>query len=123
MKFLMIVNADAQTKEGQPPNPKLLAAIGELGGKLMAAGKMLATGGLGFSHPGTRIRVNNGEMIFTDGPFTETKELIAGFALFELESREEAIELSKKFMQIHIDVMGPSFKGGMEIHEYFGPPM
>ena len=123
MKFLMTVHADAHTKDGQPPNPKLLAALGELGAKMMKAGKMITTGGLGYNLPGTRVTANNGKIEFTDGPFTETKELLAGFALFELASREEAREVSRQFMQVHIDVLGPSFHGTMEFHEYFGPPI
>jgi hypothetical protein len=123
MKFLMAVHADAHTKSGLPPDPKLMAAIGELGAKMMKAGKMITTGGLGWNLPGIEVRANEGKLIITDGPYTETKELLAGFALFELASREEAIECAKEFMQVHIDILGPSFNGSMEIHEYFGPPI
>ncbi len=70
---------------------------------------------------GARILVGKGKMTVTDGPFAETKELIGGYAVLQANSKEEAIELGRQFMQIHIDVMGPGYEGELEIRQMFEP--
>ena len=120
MKYLMTIHADKNTKAGLPPDPRLMARIAEMGAQMKKEGKLLATGGLGWHAASTRIRASGNEVRVTDGPFPETKELIAGFALFEFASREEAIEQGRRFMQMHLDVMGPGYEGAMEIHDVFG---
>jgi hypothetical protein len=120
MRYLMTIRADRNTKAGMPPDPRLMAKVAEMGQKMAKEGKLIATGGLGWSLPSTRISVGAGGMTVTDGPFPETKELIAGFALFEFPTREEAVAQGRLFMQMHADVMGPEYEGTMEIHDVFG---
>ncbi|MGZ3423923.1 MAG: YciI family protein [Polyangiales bacterium] len=119
MRYLMNIKADKVRKPG-PPDSKLMAAIAKLGEEMTRAGKMLITGGLNPFAPSTGIKAANGELTLVDGPFAETKELIAGFAIFEVASKEEAIEHGKRFMRLHQEILGPSWTGEMEIHEIMG---
>jgi hypothetical protein len=119
MRFMMIVKANPSYEAGQPPNPALIAAVGELSQKLTKAGVMLQSGGLLPSSQGARVRVSGGKMTVTDGPFAETKELIGGFAILEAASKEEAVRLGKEFMQLHVDVLGQSYDGTLEVRPMF----
>src|SRR5215472_19196477 len=121
MRFMMIVNADPSFEAEQPPNPALIAAVGELSEKMTKAGFLLQTGGLLPSATGARVRVSGGRMTVTDGPFAETKELIGGFAILEAASKEDAISLGKEFMQLHVDVLGQSYEGTLEVRPMFDP--
>ena len=67
------------------------------------------------------VRVRDGKKVVADGPFAETKELIGGFALLEAASKEEAIRLGKEFMQIHVDILGQSYEGTLEVRPMFDP--
>jgi len=120
MRFMMIVKADPGFEAGQPTNPALLAAVGQLSEKMTKAGILVQTGGLLPSATGARVRVSGGKMSVTDGPFAETKELIGGFAILEAASKEEAIQLGKEFMQLHVDVLGQSYDGTLEVRQMFG---
>ena len=110
MRYMMMTKDDASTA-GTPPSPELYAAMGKLIEEMSKAGVLLATGGLG-PNP-TRIKSSGGKITVTDGPFTEAKEAVVGFALVEAKSKEEAIELSKRFWQVVGDGHG-------EIYEVFG---
>ena len=121
MRFMMIVKADPSYEAGGPPNPALLAAIGKLSEEMTNAGVLLQSGGLLPSSKGARVRASAGKLTVTDGPFAETKELIGGFAILEAASKEEAIRLGKKFMQIHVDVLGPTYEGTLEVRPMFDP--
>ena len=76
---------------------------------------MVSAGGLQPSSQGTRVRVSGGKTSIIDGPFAETKELVGGFAIFNLQSKKEAIRMGKEFMQVHADILGPSYEGELEI--------
>ena len=121
MRFMMIVKADPTYEAGTPPDPALIAAIGALSEKMTKAGVLLQSGGLQPSSNGARVGVSKGKMSVVDGPFVETKELIGGFAILEAASREEAIRLGKEFMQVHIDVLGESYEGTLEVRAMFDP--
>lgn len=121
MRFMMIVKADGNYEEGRPPDPALLAAVGKLSEEMTRAGVLIQSGGLLPSSKGARVRVSGGRMTVTDGPFAETKELIGGFAILEAASKEEAIRLGREFMQLHVDVLGQSYEGTMEIRQMFDP--
>ena len=121
MRYMMIVKANPKYEAGAPPEAELVAAIGKHSQKLIDAGILLQAGGLLPSSQGTRIGVTRGKLSVTDGPFTEAKELVGGFAIMELPSREEAIRLGKEFMQIHVDVLGPEYTGTLEIRPMFDP--
>ena len=91
MRFMVIVPASKESEAGILPDTKLLAAMGKFNEEMVKAGVMLAGEGLHPSSKGARIRFSGGETTLTDGPFTESKELIAGFWLIHVKSKEEAI--------------------------------
>jgi hypothetical protein len=122
MRFMMLVKTNKDFEAGAPPNPELMAAVAKLADEATARGAMLATGGLLPSSQGVRIRVAGGKTSIIDGPFAETKELIGGYAIFNLKSREEAIESGRQFMQIHADILGPAYEGELEIRPMFDAP-
>jgi len=119
MRFMMLVKANKDFEAGAPPNPELMAAIAKLADEAAARGAMLGAGGLLPSSQGVRIRAAGGKTSVIDGPFAETKELIGGFAIFDLKSREEAIESGRHFMQVHADILGSSYEGELEIRPMF----
>jgi hypothetical protein len=92
MRFMVMVRADANTEAGMMPSTEILAAMGKYNEELVKAGVMLAGEGLHPSSNGARIRFSGGKSTVTDGPFAETKELIAGFWLIQAKSKEEALE-------------------------------
>jgi hypothetical protein len=103
MRFLMMFKANAKTEAEAPPNEKTMQDMGALVGEMVQAGKFLSGDGLRSSSKATRVRFANGERTVTDGPFTETKELVAGFATFLVSSKEEAIEIAKRGVLVNGD--------------------
>jgi hypothetical protein len=97
MRFMILRKADAETEAGVMPKEDLLAAMGQYNEELVKAGVMLAGEGLQPSAKGVRVRFSGGKTSVIDGPFTETKELIAGFSMLELQSKEEAIAWVKRW--------------------------
>jgi hypothetical protein len=96
MRFMVIVKADKNSEAGVMPSEQLLADMGKFNEELANAGVMLAGEGLHPSSKGARVKFSGGQRIVTDGPFTEAKELIAGFWLWEVKSKQEAIEWLKR---------------------------
>jgi hypothetical protein len=96
MRFMVMVKATEQSEAGVMPSPELLAAMGRYNEELTKAGVMLAGEGLHASSKGARVKFSGDKRTVIDGPFAETKELVAGFWLFEVKSREEAIEWVKR---------------------------
>ena len=96
MRFMVIVKADKNSEAGALPSQELLAEMGKFNEELVKAGVMLAGEGLQPSSKGARVRFSGKKRIVTDGPFSETKELIAGFWLWQVRSKEEAIEWVKR---------------------------
>ena len=96
MRFMIIVKASKDSEAGKMPSKELLAAMGKYNEELVKAGIMLAGEGLHPSSKGARVRFSGERRIVTDGPFAETKELIAGFWLWQVKSKEEAIEWVKR---------------------------
>ena len=121
MRFMMLVKADQNYEAGKPPPPELMTAMDKLAQDMTRAGVLLDTGGLQPSSKGARVRVGGGKLTVTDGPFTEAKELIGGYAVVQARSKEEAIELGRRFMKLHADVLGPSYQGELEIRQMFDP--
>jgi hypothetical protein len=105
MRFMVIVKADKNSEAGVMPSKELLEKMGKYNEELVKAGVMLAGDGLHPSSKGVRIRFNGAKRTVIDGPFAETKELIAGYWLWQVKSREEAIEWLKR----------APFDGGTEI--------
>lgn len=123
MKYMMIVKLTGNSESrqnyenGVPPAPELMAAIEELRLRSTASGTMVDTGGLFPDARGARIKAAKGKLTVTDGPFAETKEVIGGYAILEVKSKQEAVNIGKEFMQIHLDILGPSYEAEMEVRE------
>src|SRR3954465_6470659 len=96
MRFMVIVKASKDSEAGKMPSQELLAAMGKYNEELVNAGIMLAGEGLHPSSKGARVRFSGKKRTVIDGPFAETKELIAGFWLWQVKSKEEAIEWVKR---------------------------
>jgi hypothetical protein len=118
---MTLVKADKDYEAGVPPSDELAAAIGKLAEEMARAGVMLEMGGLLPSSKGARVRVAGGNLTVTDGPFAEAKELVGGYAIVQAKSKEEAIELAKRFMRVHVEVLGSSYEGECEIRQLFDP--
>lgn len=111
MKFLMTYAADPKNP---PPTPAQMAEIGKFSEENMRSGVLLMTGGLVRPTRGIQVRCDGGKLSVTDGPFAETKELIDGFALIEVSSKQEAISVAERFMKLAGDGTG-------EILQVFDP--
>jgi len=96
MRFMILLKADKNTEAGVLPDEKLLSAMGNFNEELVKAGVMLAGEGLQPSSKGARVKFSGTKRTVIDGPFTEAKELIAGFWLWQVKSKEEAIEWAKR---------------------------
>jgi hypothetical protein len=110
MRFMAIVKADKNTEAGVLPSQQLLAEMGKFNEELVKAGVMLAGEGLQASSKGARVRFDGKKRTVIDGPFSETKELVAGFWLLDVKSKEEAIEWMKRV---------PFQEGEIEIRQVF----
>ena len=96
MRFMILVKASTDSEAGVLPDEKLLTEMGKYNEELVKAGVMLAGEGLAASSQGARVKVKGKERIVVDGPFAETKELVAGFWILQVKSKEEAIEWIKR---------------------------
>ena len=101
MRFLSMIRVDETT--GRQPSEQLMRDMGRLIEEMTRQGVLVSTAGLRPSSEGVRIRLRGGKMSTMDGPFTESKEVIGGFAILEAKSRQEALELTKRFLRIHGD--------------------
>jgi len=99
MRFLSMIRVNENT--GQVPSERLMTEMGKLIDEWMKAGVLVDTGGLRPTAQGTRLRLRGGKIAVTDGPFTESKEVIGGYAILKTDSKEEAIEATKRFLEIH----------------------
>jgi hypothetical protein len=105
MKFFMMYSPDPE--KAAPPSPELMTAMGKLIEEETKAGVLVATGGLlPVSQGGARVKYSGGQLTVLDGPFAETKEQIAGWAIVQVKSREEAIEASRRFFKVAGDGEG-----------------
>ncbi|HTM58952.1 MAG TPA: YciI family protein [Burkholderiales bacterium] len=115
MKFLSMIRIDEKT--GQQPTEQLMQDMGKLIDEMTRTGKLVTTSGLRPTREGKRVRLRKGEMFVTDGPFTETKEVIGGYAIVEAASMQEAIELTKRFLAVH----GTEWDIECEVRQMEGP--
>jgi hypothetical protein len=118
MRFLNMIKG--RENVGPPPNA-LMAAIAKLGEEATKAGVLIETGGLFPSAMGARVRLSGGKLAVTDGPFTEARELIGGYAVYDVKSKQEAIGWASRFMQLHKDHW-PGWEGEAEIRQIFDAP-
>lgn len=115
MRYMMIVKHSE--KQGPPPKA-LMDAIAKLAEEAVQEGTMIGNGGLAPTALGARVRVSGGKVTVIDGPFTEAKEIIGGFAQFELRSKEEAVESAVRFMELHKQLW-PGWEGETEVRQMF----
>ena len=116
MRFLSMIRIDETT--GQVPSEQLMADMGKLIEELTRTGQLVSTAGLRPTSEGVRVRLHRGgRLTVLDGPFTETKEVIGGYAILEAQSRAEAVELTRRFLKVH----GTDWDVECEVRQLDGP--
>jgi len=115
MRFMIVVKATKDTEAGKMPEEKLIAAMATYHEELVKAGVLLDASGLQPSSKGWRVKYSGGRRIVIDGPFTEAKELIAGYTIIQVKSREEALEWSKRFP----NPVGEGAEAEIEVRQLF----
>ena len=115
MRFLSMIRIDE--KSGQQPSEQLMDDMGRLMDEMTREGALVRTAGLRPTAEGVRVRLRKGKLSTIDGPFTETKEVIGGFAILEATSMPHAVELTKRFLQIH----GDAWEIECEVRPFDGP--
>ena len=116
MRFMSFV----KTAHTGMPTPELMEAMGKLADREIKAGRMIDNGGLMPLSTGARIQIKDGQLSVVDGPFIEAKEIIGGYAIFELSGKDEAVAMAKEFMQLHKDYM-PGWEGTCELRAFASP--
>jgi hypothetical protein len=115
MRFMMIVKANQDSEAGVMPSEELISAMGKYNEELLKAGVLLDLSGLQPTSKGARIKFSGGKRTVIDGPFAESKELIAGYWIIQVKSREEAIEWAKRAPAPH----GPNQDSEIEVRQFF----
>ena len=116
MRFLSMVRINENG--GQAPTERLMREMGKLMEEMTRAGKLVSTAGLTPTSQGFRMRSNHGKISRTDGPFTETKEVVGGYAMLDAQSQEEAIALTRRFVELHV---ADGWEIDCEIRQVFEP--
>jgi hypothetical protein len=117
MRFMYIVTS---AHDPASPTPELLEAMHKLRDRETKAGRLLDTGGLMPVVTGAQVRIKDRQLSVLDGPFVEAKEVVGGYAIFELPGKEEAVAMAVEFMQIHKDFM-PGWEGTCEVRAFATP--
>ena len=113
MRYMMFIK-HTEDYRGKPIPPGLLEAMGEFIAEYTAKGKFIDGAGLKSTHKGKKVQLRDGKLSVVDGPFTETKELVGGYAIVDLDSDEEALDMATRFMELH-RVHWPEFEGESEL--------
>lgn len=113
-RYMMIVKGPEDLTASGPPPAELIEAIGKLVEEDVKKGRLVSFGGLKPTSAGTRMRITKGKIITTDGPFTESKEVIGGFSIYNFASKEEALEEVRKFTELHV-IHWPNWEGEVEV--------
>ncbi|MFI9581002.1 YciI family protein [Streptomyces sp. NPDC052236] len=100
-RFMSLIHVDEKNAPAEGPSPELMQRMGALLEEITKAGVMLDTAGLAPTSQGTRVTWSGGKLSVTDGPFTESKEVIGGYAILQTKDKAEAIEWTKRFLQVH----------------------
>jgi hypothetical protein len=117
MRFMYIVTSQ---KPMAGPSPALAEAMQKISEREIKAGRMIDNGGLMPLATGARVRIVDGELSVIDGPFIEAKEVVGGYAIFELRDKAEALAMAREFMQLHLDHM-PGWDGTCELRAFATP--
>ena len=115
MRFMMIVKANKDSEAGQMPSEELLSAMGKYNEQLMQAGVLVDLAGLHPSSTGARVKYSGGKQTIIDGPFAETKELVGGYWIIKVNSKQEAMEWAKRAPNPH----GEGNEGEIELRQIF----
>ena len=121
MKYLTFIR-HSESYRSSPPPPALMQAMGGFIERCKRDNTLVDTGGLLPSKDGLRIRLAGGKLTLTDGPFTESKEIIGGWAILQGKTREEVVRVSTEFMELHRKHW-PEFEGECEVRPMFEPDM
>jgi hypothetical protein len=116
MRYMMFIK-HTEDYRGKPIPPGLLEAMGEFIGEYAKQGKFIDGAGLKSSHKGKKIQLRDGQLRVVDGSFTESKEIIGGYAIVDVESDEEALDIATKFMELH-RIHWPGFEGESEVRPF-----
>ena len=116
MRFLSMIRVQENT--GKQPSERLMTEMGKLLGEMKSAGKLLDTAGLAPTAQSKRIRLRGGKMSVVDGPFTETKEVVGGYAMLNAASQDEAIALTERFVELHV---ADGWEIDCEVRQVFEP--
>jgi hypothetical protein len=119
MKYLTFIRHSESDRQAGPP-AALMEAMGKFIEQSLKDGILVDTGGLRPSKEGARVRLTQGKITVTDGPFTEAKEVIGGYAILDVDSRAEAVRIATEFMELHRRYW-PEFEGESEVRAMFGP--
>lgn len=117
MRYMLMLKTG--TEKGVPPIPELMAALGKLTEKLVKSGRLVETGGMQAAASATTLHLSSGKVTMTDGPFTEANEIVGGYAIVDVDSREEAIALGREFLEVHARILGPSYVAESEIRRIY----
>ena len=116
MRFML---TSVSLDPGNPaPTPALFEAIGKLTEDMRSAGKLVEGAGIGLRS--TRVTLTGGEIV-VDAPFSEAKEVIGGYAVVQVASHDEAVEMARRFLELHRRILGPSYRAENEIRRLYGP--
>jgi hypothetical protein len=122
---MMIIKLNGNSETGRnyetckPPSPELMAAMGKLNEAM--PGALLDNEELLPAAKGARIKAAGGKLTVTDGPFTESKEVIGGYAILQAKSKQEAVKMGEDYMKLHVKILGASYEAEMEIREMAEP--
>ena len=117
MRYLIMLKTGSEKPAA--PTPELMAARGKLTEDAVKSGKLVETGGMQAAASGTTLHLSSGKVTVTDGPFTEANEIVGGYAIMDLESKEEAVAMARQFLEIHARVLGPSYTVESEIRRIY----
>jgi hypothetical protein len=117
MRFMMLLK---HAENSGPPPKGFMEVMAKLGEEAVKAGTMVVSGGLAATAASTRVRLSKGQITAIDGPFTEAKEVVGGFAILEFKSKKEALESAKHFIELH-KKHWPGWEGETEVRQVLGP--
>jgi hypothetical protein len=117
MRFMMLLK---HSENSGPPPAGFMEVMAKLGEEAVKAGTMVVSGGLASTAASTRVRLSKGQITAIDGPFTEAKEVVGGFAILEFKSKKEALESAKHFIELH-KKHWPGWEGETEVRQVLGP--
>jgi hypothetical protein len=118
MRFMMMIKLEEGSGPAAGPSEEMMAEMGKLMDEMSKAGVLLDTAGLRPTEEGTQLQWDHGKLSVVDGPFTEAKEVVGGYAIVQAKSKEEAIEWAKRFVRLH----GDDWKVTSEVRQIEEPP-